>query len=224
MTRGSRLSLVLMAAGPLAFYAIFVLLPLIQSLQISTWEWNGMGEPVFVGLDNYTRALNDPLFVGAFRNTAALARRGRHRAHRAGPAAGRPPGPPDARQPRLQVGLLHAHHTLAGGRRAGLDLDLPARLGPAQQRPDGTRTGGPHQAWLGDPSTSPGRGHRGLVLAADGPLADPLPGGPDDDAHGTSWRPPRSTAPAPGSSSAASSCPCCGRPPWWSSRWPSSTR
>jgi len=70
MTRGSRFSLFLMAAGPLAFYAIFVLLPLAQSIQISTWSWNGLAEPSFIGLDNYTRALNDPLFIGAFRNTA----------------------------------------------------------------------------------------------------------------------------------------------------------
>ncbi len=70
MTRGSRLSLLLMAAGPLAFYAIFVLLPLAQSIQIATWDWNGLSEHEFIGLDNFTRALNDPLFIGAFRNTA----------------------------------------------------------------------------------------------------------------------------------------------------------
>ena len=70
MTRGSRLSLFLMAAGPLAFYAIFVLLPLLQSIQIATWDWNGLAEPEFIGLANFERALNDPLFIGAFRNTA----------------------------------------------------------------------------------------------------------------------------------------------------------
>jgi ABC-type sugar transport system permease subunit len=70
VTRGSRVSLALMAAGPLAFYVVFVLLPLAQSVQISTWEWNGLGEPEFIALDNFARALNDPLFVGAFRNTA----------------------------------------------------------------------------------------------------------------------------------------------------------
>jgi len=69
MTRGSRFSLFLMAAGPLAFYAIFVLLPLAQSIQIATWNWNGLSAPTFIGLDNFTRALNDPLFIGAFRNT-----------------------------------------------------------------------------------------------------------------------------------------------------------
>jgi multiple sugar transport system permease protein/raffinose/stachyose/melibiose transport system permease protein len=70
MIKGSRLSLLLMAAGPLAFYAIFVLLPLAQSIQIATWDWNGLGQPEFVGLDNFRRALNDRLFVGAFSNTA----------------------------------------------------------------------------------------------------------------------------------------------------------
>ena len=45
-------------------------------------------------------------------------------------------------QSLLQVGLLPAHHALAGGRRAGLDLDLPARLGAAEHRPRGRRPGG----------------------------------------------------------------------------------
>jgi ABC-type sugar transport system permease subunit len=70
MTRGSRLSLFLMAAGPLAFYTVFVLLPLAQSIQIATWNWNGLSEPASIGLANFSRALNDPLFIGAFRNTA----------------------------------------------------------------------------------------------------------------------------------------------------------
>jgi multiple sugar transport system permease protein/raffinose/stachyose/melibiose transport system permease protein len=70
MIKGNRLSLLLMAGGPLAFYAIFVLLPLAQSIQIATWDWNGLGQPEFIGLDNFRRALNDRLFVGAFSNTA----------------------------------------------------------------------------------------------------------------------------------------------------------
>jgi ABC-type sugar transport system permease subunit len=70
LTKGSRFSLFLMAAGPLAFYAFFVLLPLVQSIQISTWNWNGLSEPEFIGLDNFVRAFHDPLFIGAFRNTA----------------------------------------------------------------------------------------------------------------------------------------------------------
>jgi ABC-type sugar transport system permease subunit len=70
MARGSRVSLALMAAGPLAVYAVFVLFPLLQSVRYSTWKWNGLGEPEFIGLDNFVRAINDPLFIGSFRNTA----------------------------------------------------------------------------------------------------------------------------------------------------------
>ncbi len=68
--RTNRLALISMAAGPLAIYAIFVLWPLAQSAVYSTWEWSGLGDPTPVGLDNYIRALGDPLFIGAFRNTA----------------------------------------------------------------------------------------------------------------------------------------------------------
>ena len=70
MTRGSRLSLFLMAAGPLAFYVIFVLWPLAQSSYYSLTKWNALSDPVFIGLDNYTRALSDPNFIRAFQNTA----------------------------------------------------------------------------------------------------------------------------------------------------------
>jgi ABC-type sugar transport system permease subunit len=59
-----------MAAGPLTFYVLFVLLPLAWSLVVSTWSWNGLGQPEFIGLDNYVRALHDRLFIGAFTNTA----------------------------------------------------------------------------------------------------------------------------------------------------------
>lgn len=70
MTRGSRLSLFFMAAGPLAFFSVFVLWPLAQSVWYSLTKWNGLSDPEFIGLDNYTRALADPNFVRAFGNTA----------------------------------------------------------------------------------------------------------------------------------------------------------
>jgi multiple sugar transport system permease protein/raffinose/stachyose/melibiose transport system permease protein len=47
-----------------------VLFPLVQTVLFSTWDWKGMGEATPVGLGNYVKALHDPLFVGAFRNTA----------------------------------------------------------------------------------------------------------------------------------------------------------
>jgi len=70
MTRGSRISLFLMAAGPLAFFAIFVLWPLAQSMWYSVTKWNGLSDPVFIGLDNFARALSDPNFIRSFENTA----------------------------------------------------------------------------------------------------------------------------------------------------------
>jgi ABC-type sugar transport system permease subunit len=70
MTRGSHISLFLMAAGPLAFFAVFVLWPLAQSMWYSLTRWNGLSDPEFIGLDNFSRALADPNFIRAFENTA----------------------------------------------------------------------------------------------------------------------------------------------------------
>ncbi len=70
MTRGSRLSLFVMAAGPLAFFIVFVIWPLAQSMWYSLTKWNGLSDPEFIGLDNFSRALADPNFVRAFENTA----------------------------------------------------------------------------------------------------------------------------------------------------------
>ncbi len=70
MTRGSRVSLFFMAAGPLAFFLIFVLWPLVQSTYYSLTKWNGLSDPEFIGLDNFWRAVGDPNFIRAFQNTA----------------------------------------------------------------------------------------------------------------------------------------------------------
>jgi len=70
MIKGSRRSLFFMAAGPLAFYAIFVLWPLAQSSWYSLTKWNALSDPIFIGLDNFVRAMSDPNFIRAFQNTA----------------------------------------------------------------------------------------------------------------------------------------------------------
>lgn len=44
----------------LLMYALFVLLPLLMSIQYSFVRWNGIGAMTWVGLDNYTRVLQDP--------------------------------------------------------------------------------------------------------------------------------------------------------------------
>jgi raffinose/stachyose/melibiose transport system permease protein len=50
----------------LCLYAVFVLFPIVQAMRFSFFDWNGL-QPLndFVGLDNYERALTDPIFQGA---------------------------------------------------------------------------------------------------------------------------------------------------------------
>ena len=44
----------------LLMYALFVLVPLLMSIQYSFVRWNGFGPMTWVGLDNYVRVLQDP--------------------------------------------------------------------------------------------------------------------------------------------------------------------
>ncbi|MCZ7531852.1 MAG: sugar ABC transporter permease [Acidimicrobiia bacterium] len=58
-----------------ALFATFVLGPLIFSFRISFYDWNiiNSGDSIWVGLENYARALGDPIFRRAVLNTAAYA-------------------------------------------------------------------------------------------------------------------------------------------------------
>ena len=56
----------------LTAYAAFVLLPLALTVQYSTWRWNGIREPTFVGIDNYVRVLTDPDLIGIVANAFKL--------------------------------------------------------------------------------------------------------------------------------------------------------
>ena len=49
--------------APLALYAVFVIWPFVQSIYYSFTDWTGLS-PDFnmVGLDNYWRMLDDPVF------------------------------------------------------------------------------------------------------------------------------------------------------------------
>lgn len=53
------------------FYVIFMVYPIIQSVQLSFTEWNGYATiaPEWVGIANYKRMLSDPVFIKAFKNT-----------------------------------------------------------------------------------------------------------------------------------------------------------
>ncbi len=53
----------------LVLYALWAAWPLLQSFVMSFTDWRLRGESTFLGLDNYTRALSDPMFWRALSTT-----------------------------------------------------------------------------------------------------------------------------------------------------------
>ncbi len=56
----------------LAMYAVFVLVPLLMSIQYSFFRWDGIGEMTFVGLKNYQTVLQVPDLFGTIVNAFEL--------------------------------------------------------------------------------------------------------------------------------------------------------
>ena len=52
----------LFLAPGIVFFAVYVILPILQSFQISLYRWDGLGEAVPVGLDNYRQLFDDRAF------------------------------------------------------------------------------------------------------------------------------------------------------------------
>ncbi|WP_099223024.1 carbohydrate ABC transporter permease [Listeria costaricensis] len=50
-------------------YCVFGLVPILYTLYLSFTNWDGFSTPTFVGLDNYTRLLQDDLFFKSVGNT-----------------------------------------------------------------------------------------------------------------------------------------------------------
>lgn len=69
LRRGSGWLFALPAA---AFYAVFVLRPVISSIQYSFYDWNGISEGRFVGVDNYVRVVTDPALVASISHALIL--------------------------------------------------------------------------------------------------------------------------------------------------------
>lgn len=55
----------------LILYTIFMVYPILQSIQLSFFKWSGKATiaPEFAGLANYVRMFKDPIFLKAFGNT-----------------------------------------------------------------------------------------------------------------------------------------------------------
>ncbi|MBO3749982.1 sugar ABC transporter permease [Streptosporangiaceae bacterium NEAU-GS5] len=70
--RTSRLVGWLFVAPALAFYAVFVLRPILLTLQYSLYEWDGIGPSSWVGLGNYGAVFTDPDLFDAVLNAVKL--------------------------------------------------------------------------------------------------------------------------------------------------------
>lgn len=56
---------------PLAFFLAIRIAPVLYSFQIGFYEWDLLSESKpFVGLDNYSKLIDDPVFAAALKNTA----------------------------------------------------------------------------------------------------------------------------------------------------------
>jgi raffinose/stachyose/melibiose transport system permease protein len=66
-------SIILFLFPAVALYLTFVVYPIVQSTRYSLYDWNGL-EPLtdFIGVDNFRRAFNDPLFRDALRHNGII--------------------------------------------------------------------------------------------------------------------------------------------------------
>lgn len=60
-------------APAVVVYLIFIFLPVLDTIRYSFTKWDGLTAPVFIGIDNYTRAVTDPIFLQSLGNNIAFA-------------------------------------------------------------------------------------------------------------------------------------------------------
>ncbi|MDR2028202.1 MAG: sugar ABC transporter permease, partial [Treponema sp.] len=52
--------------------SVFIVLPVLSNIYYSFFKWSGVGKPVFIGLDNYTRMIRDERFFSSLRFIGVL--------------------------------------------------------------------------------------------------------------------------------------------------------
>jgi raffinose/stachyose/melibiose transport system permease protein len=69
LPRRTKLSVAVFLLPPLVLYSVAVLLPIVQSLVLSFFSWDGITDLAFVGIDNYIKMITrDDVFWTAFGN------------------------------------------------------------------------------------------------------------------------------------------------------------
>ena len=59
---------VLFLAPAALFFLVYVILPIFQSIHISFFEWDGLGEKSYIGVANYVQMLDDDRFYTSLKN------------------------------------------------------------------------------------------------------------------------------------------------------------
>jgi multiple sugar transport system permease protein len=63
-----RLTPLILLAPACALFALFVLYPIVESIRLSFYEWDGIGPRQWVGFDNFVELFDDPVFYTALAN------------------------------------------------------------------------------------------------------------------------------------------------------------
>ena len=69
---GERLAPYAYIAPFFALFAVFGLFPFAFTFYVALFDWNPIGDQVFIGVDNFTRMFADPRFWNAARNTVSI--------------------------------------------------------------------------------------------------------------------------------------------------------
>ncbi|WP_168120003.1 sugar ABC transporter permease [Paenibacillus sp. HB172176] len=64
--RSNKLSPYLFTAPAVLLFAFIVLVPIAMTFFFSFYDWNGIGKMEFTGLDNYTRAIHDRIYIHSY--------------------------------------------------------------------------------------------------------------------------------------------------------------
>lgn len=67
-SRWHRLTPWLFLLPAMALFLVYVVSPIVQSIWISFFDWDGFGDKVFIGLGNYVELTQDPLFWTSLKN------------------------------------------------------------------------------------------------------------------------------------------------------------
>ncbi|MBX3031089.1 MAG: sugar ABC transporter permease [Chloroflexi bacterium] len=68
-TLSTRRAVTVFLAPAVILYLLAVVMPILQSLWLSLFEWDGIGPMKWTSLDNYARMARDPVFMSSFRNS-----------------------------------------------------------------------------------------------------------------------------------------------------------